>query len=379
MIKVQVIEEKSKLEEYTKSWEELYNSDAHDISTSTGWTQALLNTALSDGDKFILVVLSKFDKVVGIVPLIIRKGRSIFGTHTRHIFPISKLYHIHSDLLIDANNEELSDAFMSAVFTVADKWDVFSFGNFLESNPIYHNIRNYLKMSRINYRTFAEYPSFFIPFGNNFNDYYENKSHKFRYEIERISKRLHSLGNVEYCKAEDVDSRSKAYEYLLHIEENSWKHKQGTAITSKDNQRYFFRELIHHEWDKRRLHLRFLLLNGEPIVYNLALISKNKCYGLKGSFDERFRKLSPTTLLFIRVIEELIQHGIKEYDFSGEPYEWERKWTDKMRWHESLVVYNNTINAKMYLLYDTIFVKKFKFNTCNQGQLTYFNPRYIEP
>ena len=46
----------------------------------------------------------------------------------------------------------------------------------------------------------------------------------------------------------------------------------------------------------------------------------------------------------------LIAEGIRILDFPAEPYQWEEQWTDTLRWHVSVLVFNRTPRAVLYRL-----------------------------
>jgi CelD/BcsL family acetyltransferase involved in cellulose biosynthesis len=80
----------------------------------------------------------------------------------------------------------------------------------------------------------------------------------------------------------------------------------------------------------------------------MGFVHCNRYSYLKTSFDERYKPASPATVLRARLIELLIDDGIKVFDFPGEPYSWEKQWTKEVRWHKSLVIYNNTLLGRIY-------------------------------
>jgi CelD/BcsL family acetyltransferase involved in cellulose biosynthesis len=99
--------------------------------------------------------------------------------------------------------------------------------------------------------------------------------------------------------------------------------------------------------DEGNLHLTFLTVKGQAIAYNLGYLGESTYYYLKTSYDEAFRAQSPGTVLRAWLIRDLIADGIEIFDFPGEPYEWEAQWTQELRWHRSLLLYNNTIRARL--------------------------------
>jgi CelD/BcsL family acetyltransferase involved in cellulose biosynthesis len=91
-----------------------------------------------------------------------------------------------------------------------------------------------------------------------------------------------------------------------------------------------------------------MYLDDTPIAFNLGITVSDRYSYLKTSFNERLRRLSPATILRAHLVEALIAEGIRSLDFPAEPYQWEEQWTDKLRWHVSVLVFNRTPRALLY-------------------------------
>jgi len=66
---------------------------------------------------------------------------------------------------------------------------------------------------------------------------------------------------------------------------------------------------------------------------------RDRCYCyLKSSFNEKYKPLAPSTFLRARLIRGLMASGMENFDFHGDPYEWERKWTETLRWKTAIPV-----------------------------------------
>ncbi len=120
----------------------------------------------------------------------------------------------------------------------------------------------------------------------------------------------------------------------------------------------------------------FLYMDDKPIAYNMGLLKDSKYYYIRTSFDEELRRYGPSTLLRAQLIKRLISDGVGYFDFPGEPYEWEKQWTEEMRWHRSLEVYNNTLKGKLYSAYRTY--KKRRDGQNNEKVLKYCDPRSLK-
>jgi CelD/BcsL family acetyltransferase involved in cellulose biosynthesis len=375
MISFEIIEEPDKIKEYYAQWDQLFDSGEYESSLSLYWTEALLKTHL-EGDAFLLVILRDSTEILGIVPLCIREKKK-YGLPLLTVFPISEYFNTHSDLLLKNSQEELMEVFIKALLSLKYNWDMFKIDRFIETNPVLDRVVHNLKNNfALHYVIRREEPSFFIELGNSNDDYLANKSSNFRYNLKRVSKKLHSLGNILFLKNQDFYDFDEIYETILSIEETSWKHKHGTAITSSEKSREFYRELCKGAFNKGQLRFCFLFLNHEPIAFEMGLLKGNKYYGVHGSYNEKFKKENPGTMLLAQFITDLIHDGIKEYDWFGEPFEWESRWTDKFRWHKSLVIYNNTPKAKLIFCYHTL---RNKLTQNEQDQIVLRNPRDIKP
>jgi CelD/BcsL family acetyltransferase involved in cellulose biosynthesis len=243
------------------------------------------------------------------------------------------------------------EVFLKALFNLPAKWDAFSIARFVENNPLLGLLENYLKRVSVKYDTRKEDPSFYLNLDNTYDDFLRKRSSKFRNNLRLREKKLRTMGDVRFYKTGNAKAFEEAFDHLLYIEKNSWKHNHGTAITSVEKHRQLYKELCESTSRAGWLHLCFLFLNNEPISYNLGLVIHQKYFSLKNSYHEKYKQLSPTTLLRAWVIEGLIKGGIKAYDFTGSPHRFESEWTKEFRWHKSLTVYNTTTKGKIFSVY----------------------------
>lgn len=369
MIQFEIIQEKGRIQEYREDWDRLFDSGKFELTTSFEWTQALLSTRL-EKDTFLLVVFRDGKEILGIVPMVINQIKK-YGVSLSKLFPISDYYNnLHSDLLFKNVTEELIKTLITSLFSLGYKWDIFRISRFVETNPILDYIERFLKESSIRYEIKREEPSFFLNLDSTYNDYLKKRADKFRNYLRRMEKKIKNKGYyVEFIKFQDRNNFSDAYNQVLYIEKESWKHKHGTAITSTEKSTNFFRILCESASEREWLHLFILKLNNEPIAYDMGFVKSKKYFYLKTSFNEKFREVSPSSILRAKLIEELIQEDVKEFDFVGEPYEWERQWTEELRWHKSLLIYNKTYKAKLFSLYHSLKHIKTKFSA--EDQFTY--------
>lgn len=375
MITVEIVEEPDKMKEYFAELDHMYDSGEYEASLSLEWTEALRKTHV-EGAVFFLVVLKDVTELLGIVPLCIRKVKKQ-GLSLATLFPLAEYFNTHSDLLLKGTTGELVEVFLKALFDLRYNWDVFRINRFIESNPLLECIADKLQNSLgRHYRIRRVEPSFYIELGDSYGEYLNKRSSNFRNNIKRAAKKLRGLGEVSFRWTNEFHDFEEAYSIILAIEEESWKKKHGTAITSTKKQREFYRELWGGAYRKGRLRLCVLCLDQVPIAFEAGLLRGRKYYGVHGSYDEKFKKENPGTVLLARFLEGLVSDGVKEYDWFGEPFEWESRWTDTFRWHRSLLIYNNTMKARFFRVYNTL---RDRLNHGGMDEIVLRDPRDIKP
>lgn len=375
MVVAEIHRGRGMLNQLKADWDRLLEHGDSEPSASFEWTAALMESHVQDSDDIAWIILKRRGTVIGIVPLVLRAVRKLGQTFITAL-PISELSNTHSDLLLEEVSEPVLVAFVDALYRSDLYWDVFSMTRLLEARPLGALFCEIVRQRRGRFEFSREQPSFFLTLDNTFEGYLQRRSGSFRNALKRIERKLMGRGRVEIRTHDDFPDIDQAYEALLSIEQRSWKKAHGTSISSVSRQTTFYHHLCTLTSQKEWLHLGFLYLDGRPIAYNLGLVLKHTYCYLKTSYDYAERPLSPSTLLRARLLEGLINRGVKLFDFPGEPYEWERQWTDEMRWHRSLTLFAPSIKGRAYRLY-----RKAKAigSGGSDGGLQYVDPRALKP
>lgn len=347
-MQVEVFRDRQQLLALATDWERLFRGGRCEPSTSLEWTRALLDTHLHAGDRVIVFVLRDADRVFGIVPACIRRDRLFGPIGVFTLSPVSELYNTHSDLLRDSDRADACAALVRALAGLPERWDLFRMSRLLESGPLTRMLPDALASAGLRFRVRREQPSYVLDLAGGYDAYLGARSAKFRNHLRRRSRQLQAAGRVEFRRAGRELGLEDAWRDLLAVEERSWKHAHGTAISAIPAQREFYRRLCESALLRGSLHLTFLYLDGRPIAFNLGLVQDGRYCYLKTSFEEGRRHLNPATVLRAMLIESLIADGLRQVDFAAEPYQWEAQWTDGLRWHCSLLAFNRTPQALMF-------------------------------
>ena len=345
MIQSEILRPPLSLDSVRGDWERLYRGSGREPSVSFEWSRAILQNHLAGRDDWFIVVLRQAGQVVGIVPMMTSRERML-GRSVVTLQPIQEKYNTHSDLLLADGSPALVGAWLDAIGGRRAEWDLLQMSRVLEHGALAAALSSELARRRAGHRWRLERPSFHLPLPATYPAYLAQRSGKLRNYLKRAEKKLAGEGSVEFSRVQPGDPFAAAYDDLLAVERDSWKHDHGTAISAIAHQEGFYRDLSEAALASGMLHLTFLRLAGVPIAYNLGLVAGPCYFYLKTSYRQQYRAHGAATIGRARLVDALITEGCTALDFPGEPYEWEQQWTDDVRWHHSLLLFNSTLAGR---------------------------------
>jgi CelD/BcsL family acetyltransferase involved in cellulose biosynthesis len=338
---------------YRDEWERLYASRPHEPSVSFEWTAALFANHLETGDQAFIVRVRRAGETLALAPLVVRRLR-VAGCPLSLLAPLADRYNTHSDVLASALDDELLAVLAEALFRLPVRWDVFRLSNVLEGHPLARigplGARKALAWSRQRHG----YASYVLDLPATFDEYLAGRSAKFRSHFRRTVKKVEAASDARVEVIEAPGDVDEAYALLLEVERASWKHEHGTAITAVPRQLTFYETVCRGAAARGHLHFQVLRVGGAAAAYNLGYLRDGVYAYLKTSYAQPYRELGVAAYLRGRLIENLITRGVRRLDFPAEPYEWERQWTDAVRWHTIVTINRSTPAGVAWALADRL-------------------------
>jgi CelD/BcsL family acetyltransferase involved in cellulose biosynthesis len=150
-------------------------------------------------------------------------------------------------------------------------------------------------------------------------------------EIERRRRKLEREHTVEWRLVAAPRQLDAELETGLRVEASGWKGRQGTAMATDARAMRFYRSLA--EAFDRRGGLRFstLIMDGDVVAFDFALLSGNRYWLLKTGYDESVAKLGPGMSLRLSVIERCFKLGLDAHEFLGVDMPWKRRFSTSER------------------------------------------------
>lgn len=153
-------------------------------------------------------------------------------------------------------------------------------------------------------------------------------SRKKRDQASRSAKKLAEQGALTFDAMEQDEASLHRYvDGFLDLEASGWKGREGTALRSNARTEMFFRNVTREAFDRKRLHVVAMRLDGRAIAMKVNLLDCPSSYTYKVAYDEAFAKLSPGVLLELESMRRVAAlPGIRTMDSAGRsenpPFDW---------------------------------------------------------
>jgi hypothetical protein len=159
-------------------------------------------------------------------------------------------------------------------------------------------------------------------------------------------KMMRELGGIPALRREQYFA-AQSLERFYALEAAGWKGKGGTAIASKANNLLFHQEYTEAAAQHGYLCVDSLFCKDQLVAAAIAFIHRKKYFVLKWSYDENLQKYAPGHLLINAILERCVQEGYTEFDFMGEKFDYETRWTPMSREHAFLYIFRPTVKARL--------------------------------
>jgi CelD/BcsL family acetyltransferase involved in cellulose biosynthesis len=117
-----------------------------------------------------------------------------------------------------------------------------------------------------------------------------------RRELRRREKRLAEAGRLEHVVLRSPSELPRWIDEFLVLEASGWKGRRGSALACSEPNRRFAGRLLTGAFERGRLLMAGLDLDGRPIARYCALAAGEGAIAFKTGFDESLRRFAPGTL-----------------------------------------------------------------------------------
>jgi CelD/BcsL family acetyltransferase involved in cellulose biosynthesis len=282
--------------------------------------------------------------LVAVVPLKIEAARDGGPLPARILAPLVACYATQGTQLILSEPEEPAlEEIVRRIEARSDEWDIWVMV-YRRGEGQAALLKRVLKRAGLPFLVSPGERSPYLDVRGTWEEYLASRETRFRQDLRRIESRLRKQGEVVLQIVDGGGEWRKALDALYEIEAASWKQQAGTAITRVEHQSRFYREYAEIAAAASDLRLSLLVVGGEPVASEFALLRDRTYYMLKSSYKAAWRPYSPGMLRRRMLFEHLFRQGVGRIEFLGDAESHKMKWTDHV--HE--YVYNRRLRSRLF-------------------------------
>jgi CelD/BcsL family acetyltransferase involved in cellulose biosynthesis len=178
------------------------------------------------------------------------------------------------------------------------------------------------------------------------------RSKKRRHDLRRITKVFETQykGKVRYqifSELHEVDSFCKAAEMIART-----TYQRGLAAGFYDNVEN--RERLALAAQKGWFRAYVVFVEDQPIVFQYGERVADRMHLICTGFDPSFRKYEVGTILFLKVVEDLLAQGIKEIDYGPGGAQYKERFGDQCLREQDVDIYAPTLKGYSIHLISTL-------------------------
>ena len=336
-------------------WLALWQRTGASPDLSPLWAQALVVAHSVDLRQLHVVSARGADGCLLMVWPFQAQPRHLARVPVVEISPVQNIFCMHAGLLSCLEAEPSVALLMQALRRWTRPWHWLELGELEAGSPLHHAWQAACKAGRHGLRSQPGDRPPYLPHQGTLEEFVAAAASKrFRKKVRGL---LRDVNDPRHARVQWYRQPEELAEYrplALSIEARSWKHAAGSAITSRDWEAAFYDQLIQRFGPTGNLMGTVLFLEGQPVAHSLELRQGTRMFGLKSSFDHTQARHSPGHLLLVHVLDTCFASGCREYDFLGKDEDYKLEWTDSVRRHLSLRVYNDSFSSQALAMMDRL-------------------------
>lgn len=179
------------------------------------------------------------------------------------------------------------------------------------------------------------------------NDFWKRMSAKHRYWLKRLPKYLEKChpGKVSYEAYRHISQIDELCNAAEFVSRKTYQRALGVGYRNSKP----IRSRMRRYAERGHLRAYVCFVEREPIAFWIGFIYEKIFHLAYTGYDPKWRKYEVGTILFIRMIEDLIQHDravVEQIDFGLGDAEYKKRFGDTSWEETSLFIYSSTWKSK---------------------------------
>jgi CelD/BcsL family acetyltransferase involved in cellulose biosynthesis len=321
------------------AWRELTQRARAPLDLGPDWADSLIAGHCVDVSTVRVVTLTRGAELVAVLPVTLAWTK-VLKLKVLVVAPLINLFSMHQGFLTCEPIGEILPALFEALWAMRPAPVWMELRRMPAGSPLTDAFRAYAQRVGAHTEETAGLTPPYLRITGTWEEFLQSKSGNFRSNLKRKPKRLAQLGSVDLKFLTEPAQMPAFLDAMREIEESSWKSDAGSAITSRAWEWAFYRELVQRVAPRKGLLCTLLTVDGRPAAYDLSTVAHGVASCLKTSFDARWSEGSPGLVLRAALMERIFRDGFSEYDFLGANERYKLEWSETVRAHSRVRIYN---------------------------------------
>lgn len=275
-----------------------------------------------------LVLVERSERLVGVAPVMI-------GRESRYGIPFKALRFVgdgtyetdHMGFILDREEaDSIAQLLMTAIEGLG--WNIAFFSQVPDDSATAAHLRAWVsakgylgKEDRV--------PCAARTLPNDYNGLLAALPSRFRTALRSSRKRLSEGFAMKFGRHDDPEEFSGALETFYRNHASRWAAKKQSGVFVSEKKRRFYSLLTRRLHDTGSLRFYYLKLNGLIVAQEYCFRHGDTLYLLQEGFDFAFQKENVGNMLRAMIFEQIIDEGVKVYDFLAGVSRHKKTWSDR--------------------------------------------------
>ena len=197
----------------------------------------------------------------------------------------------------------------------------------------------------------GEYLYILLP--SSWEEYLNLRSRKLRSEIRSDRKRLLQNEGGQFSIVNSGEEVKPTFEMFIQLHQKRWEKLGYYGHFTSPSFTEFHRTITPVFFKKGWLYLATLRVNGAIVAMQYNFLYNGNLYNYLPAFDIRYRKYSVGTVLLSYCLEDLINQGVREFDFLRGDEPFKQRWANRRRNYLKVTMFSPSVKIHLHHVFQT--------------------------
>ena len=295
--------------------------------------------AFGDSHELFVILAHAGSRLVGIAPMMIARARGANGQARRQMHFIGSTNHAsdYCDFIVDPAVPEALDALLEAVYAGAEGLSRVDLSHFPGHSPNQDRTCEFFRRRGERVAVDFEAVAPVRMLGDRQADLKAaNKS-----SLKRHAAYFRKAGDLRFHRCASEAEMLGYLEPFFEQHRARWAQSDTPSQFLDPAQQAFYRDLVRELLPHGWLRFDVVLFNGAPLAFHFGFEYRRRFIWYKSAFDMRVASRSPGEVLIKFLLEDAIEKGLEEFDFTAGSEPFKYRFANRVRSNKRLIVFRS--------------------------------------